>query len=131
MLTKCPLEEQIAEAMLDGCDARIGWSDRLDALLAPIRKVLERHQPEGNDYQTWCKICDDAKWPCPEARLRIECGWGEVTIWTTKVRTQDGHIYDIGEGEHPPKHPDHDVTCPGCLVVDAWTEPECGWGETT
>ena len=44
--------------------------------------------------------------------------------YTTKFKTQDGKVYDLGEGEHGPAH-DHpgDATCPACAVVNAWTEP--------
>lgn len=45
----------------------------------------------------------------------------EYGLYTTKCQTGDGTIYDLGEGEHPPKH-EHPVACPGCLVVNAWTE---------
>ena len=43
--------------------------------------------------------------------------------YTTKCRTADGVVYDLGEHEHPPKH-DHLLGCPSCLVVNAWTEAE-------
>ncbi len=45
-----------------------------------------------------------------------------MTLYTTKCKTQDGTVYDLGEREHPPKH-EHLVACPSCLVVNAWTEP--------
>ena len=41
--------------------------------------------------------------------------------YTTKVQTEDGRVYDLGKMEHPPKH-EHLFSCPGCNVVDAWTE---------
>ena len=45
--------------------------------------------------------------------------------YTTKCETADGAVYDLGEGEHPPSHPEHKgTTCPGCLIVNAWTERE-------
>lgn len=42
--------------------------------------------------------------------------------YTTKVRTQDGVIHDLGAGDHPPRHNECITACPSCLVVNAWTE---------
>lgn len=44
-------------------------------------------------------------------------------VYTTKCRTRDGQVYDLGKGEHPPKHDHGGLSCDGCLVTDAWTEP--------
>ena len=44
--------------------------------------------------------------------------------YTTKVKTADGKVYDLGERQYPPNH-QHDkqgTPCPGCLCVNAWTE---------
>jgi hypothetical protein len=46
-------------------------------------------------------------------------------IYTTKCKTKDGTIYDIGSRIYPPKHVhDGHTTCVECLVVNAWTERE-------
>lgn len=48
-----------------------------------------------------------------------------MTLYTTKVKTANGKVYDLGKFEHPPgycsAHSDA-FTCPNCLVVNAWTE---------
>jgi hypothetical protein len=43
--------------------------------------------------------------------------------FTTKVKTRDGKIFDLGEFKFPPKH-DHKGggSCEGCLVANAYTE---------
>lgn len=45
----------------------------------------------------------------------------ELGTYTTKVQTEDGAVYDLGKLEHAPKH-EHREACPGCLIVNAWTE---------
>lgn len=46
--------------------------------------------------------------------------------YTTKVTTQDGRVFDLGEGQRVPKcgEEKHSATssCPRCLIVNAWTE---------
>lgn len=43
--------------------------------------------------------------------------------YTTKCETEDGAVYDLGKGEHPPTH-EHRYGCPSCLVVNAYTARE-------
>ena len=45
--------------------------------------------------------------------------------FTTKVKTLAGKVFDLGKFEFPPKNcPGHkdEVTCPKCLIVNAWPE---------
>lgn len=44
-------------------------------------------------------------------------------LYSTFCQTEDGTVYDIGEGQHPPyhKHP-NGMGCPACLVRNAWTQ---------
>lgn len=44
------------------------------------------------------------------------------TLYTTMIQTEDGTVYDLGEFEHAPAHPEHLTGCPACRVVNAWTE---------
>ena len=47
----------------------------------------------------------------------------ENGLYTTKVKTQDGRIYDLGEREYPPTHHHPgEAPCQECFVVNAWTE---------
>ncbi|MDP2623811.1 MAG: hypothetical protein Q8Q29_08445 [Actinomycetota bacterium] len=43
--------------------------------------------------------------------------------YTTKLRTADGMVYDLGIRQHAPKH-EHKGggVCDKCNVVNAWTE---------
>ena len=46
-------------------------------------------------------------------------------IYTTKLKTQDGKIYDLGKREYPPRHYHPGMLpCPECFVINAWTEKE-------
>ena len=49
----------------------------------------------------------------------------EEVTYTTKVKTKDGKVYNIGERQYVPYH-NHprEATCPGCQVVNAWMEKE-------
>jgi hypothetical protein len=43
---------------------------------------------------------------------------------TTKVKTEDGKVYDLGEKQYPPTHHHPgDRPCAECFIVNAWTEP--------
>lgn len=43
-------------------------------------------------------------------------------LYTTKVKTQNGNVYDLGKGEYPPRDKDPGHPNPANLVIDAWTE---------
>jgi len=45
-----------------------------------------------------------------------------MKTFTTKVKTKDGSVYDLGELEYPPQHSHKGGLCPSCEVVNAWTE---------
>jgi hypothetical protein len=91
-----PLEEQIAHYAVQtfanyGAEtAEAALVGVVMAKLAPLRAYLETHvpcdecdvtdAPPGTpEVPKHCKVCRDAGpgWPCPAARLRAECGWGE------------------------------------------------------
>ena len=42
---------------------------------------------------------------------------------TTKVKTRNGKVYDLGKGQYPPADKDPKHPNPDNLVVNAWTEP--------
>lgn len=47
----------------------------------------------------------------------------EYGIYTTKVQTQDGKVYDLGNMKFPPTHyHPGNAPCPECFIVNAWTE---------
>jgi len=47
----------------------------------------------------------------------------EDGVYTTKVRTEDGKVYDLGEREYPPvHHHPGEALCTECFVLNAWTE---------
>lgn len=47
----------------------------------------------------------------------------DLGIYTTKIQTQDGRIYDLDKREYPPTHyHPGNVPCQECLPVNAWTE---------
>lgn len=49
-------------------------------------------------------------------------------MWfTTKVKTKDNFIYDLGELEYPPKHDHKGGMCNECQVINAWTEGCVTW----
>lgn len=48
----------------------------------------------------------------------------ENGTYTTMAQTADGRRYNLGEREHPPKHDHGGFSCPGCVVVNAWTARE-------
>ena len=47
----------------------------------------------------------------------------KMGIYTTKVKAGDSKVYNLGKDEHMPTH-DHPRggSCPGCIVINAWTE---------
>lgn len=49
---------------------------------------------------------------------------GKCGQYSTFIRTRDGQAYDLGRGQHPPRH-DHERDkvghCPECYIVDAFT----------
>lgn len=46
-----------------------------------------------------------------------------LIYYTTKVKTNDGKVFDLGELEYPPKHQHKGgSSCDSCLVSNAWTE---------
>jgi len=47
----------------------------------------------------------------------------ELGLYTTKVQTQDGRIWDLGNREYPRTHYHPQAKpCPECFVINAWTE---------
>jgi hypothetical protein len=44
-----------------------------------------------------------------------------MRTFTTKVKTKDGTVYDLGKLEYPPQHNHKGGLCPICEVVNAWT----------
>lgn len=43
--------------------------------------------------------------------------------WTTKVKTQDGKIWDLGERDFPPTHQHPgDRSCQECFIINAYPE---------
>jgi hypothetical protein len=44
-----------------------------------------------------------------------------MDIWTTKVKTKDGQIYDLGKLQTAPFH-ERSCQCDECNVINAWTE---------
>lgn len=52
----------------------------------------------------------------------------EYFTYTTLVQTEDGKIYDLGKRDFPPTHYHPGLRpCPGCFVVNAWTEKIGYW----
>lgn len=52
------------------------------------------------------------------SRERLEDG-----VYTTKVKTEDGKVYDLGLREYPPvHHHPGEAPCVECFVINAWTE---------
>lgn len=46
-----------------------------------------------------------------------------LKIYTTKIKTQDGQVYDLGKREYRPVHNHKDgKVCPKCNVISAWTQ---------
>jgi len=45
-----------------------------------------------------------------------------IIYYTTKCKTKDGEVFDLGEIEYPPKHDHKGGLCPSCDVINAWTE---------
>jgi len=66
--------------------------------------------------------------PPKGAVIRLWLGWSDTGLvdkgtYTTKLKTQDGKIYDLGEKQYPPRHYHPGLApCPECFVVNAWTE---------